>query len=205
MDRGARRLVTVVFLIAFIHVHLPAEVYLGVRKGLNLSTQYGYDRGSLHGIPKCGFVGGIFMTLRLSQRWTLQPEILFSMKGRTDENSDRKESLSMSYLDFPLLLKYSLAGSRVRLSAYTGLQLSVLLSGILKEEGQEETVLVPLEPEDYHAVDMGLLLGAEIAVPVGAHLVSLGVRTTLGFLPVLTEGRPRNLVFALTMGYAFRL
>ena len=85
----------------------------GVRAGISMSQISGDD---LSGFHKLGAYAGGYVQWRFiqSERWALQPELNFNMKGsssylKADKNGNlvgQKYVLSLYYLEVPLLVKF---------------------------------------------------------------------------------------------------
>ncbi|MBD2767972.1 PorT family protein [Hymenobacter sp. BT664] len=71
-----------------------------------------------------GFHGGLFVNLPISAAFSIQPEVLYSMKGsQTDKDGDAK--IRLNYIDIPVMLQYNTH----RLFFEAGPQLGILTSG----------------------------------------------------------------------------
>jgi hypothetical protein len=106
------------------------KVRFGIQAGVVLANMNSVDYksggywGNWDVSPKFGFTGGVSLDIRLSKLLSLQPELLFTMKGcfregYTDledpssgavviQDAYNEESLNMSYLEMPLLLIFNI-------------------------------------------------------------------------------------------------
>ncbi|MCX6640408.1 MAG: outer membrane beta-barrel protein [bacterium] len=114
------------------------KVRFGIEGGLNLSNIYGSDAG-LDGLKgKMGLLAGAFITFNLSNRFAIQPEILWTAKGFRQEYSYLDSSINatinvkykwmLSYLEMPVYLKFSFPlGSSADYTLMIGPTVSCLL------------------------------------------------------------------------------
>ena len=104
------------------------DIKFGAKAGLNLSTIVGDDIDNAD--MKAGLYFGGFMNVSLNDRLSFQPELLYSVQGAKDEYKEEdfsyEETMKLSYLNIPLLLKMSLGASN-RVHIYAGPQLGFLL------------------------------------------------------------------------------
>lgn len=103
-----------------------AQIKWGVKAGINISNVKG-DDSSMD--SRVGPLFGGFAVVGINDKISFQPELLYSSEGATDEASNEgmnaEETLTLDYLNIPLLFKYSL-GKGFNLLA--GPQIGILLS-----------------------------------------------------------------------------
>jgi hypothetical protein len=186
----------------------PAEagVQFGIKAGGNMAKPTGADAADIAETlkTKVGFVGGIFIAFNLSNSFTIQTEVLYTMKGATLEETDIDETIEGKlygdYLEIPLLLKLKLGSGGIQpfliAGAYAGFKLSEKITVMGEEIPLEEALL---KNNDYGAIfGGGLNLG---------HSFHVDVRYSLG-LAKIAEGdieNPdvKNGVWSATVGFAF--
>lgn len=111
-----------------------AQFHLGAKAGTNIIK---IDGKSFKDEFKFGYSLGGFMEIRLSNKFVLQPEVLFNQSSTTLDssfkniyqgvfNATAQSKVKLNYLSIPLLLNYKLIGSFLSLQA--GPQFSVLMS-----------------------------------------------------------------------------
>ncbi len=81
----------------------------GLKGGVNVTTMYG---DQVHGpAARAGFTGGLFLNYRFTPNWSIQPEVLFSIKGADLDQGVIGETGSadyeLGYLEIPVLAKYT--------------------------------------------------------------------------------------------------
>ena len=108
----------------------------GIRIGFTATQMSGDD---LSGFHKLGACAGGFVNWRFAQneRWAIQPEINFIMKGSSvflrankDGNIGQKYVLSLGYVEVPVLVKFNIVKG---LELELGPALDVLLYGIERD------------------------------------------------------------------------
>lgn len=106
-----KKLISVVFTAALFLVIVmnsnAQDRHFGIKGGVTayqLSSEFG--EASATSDPKTGFAAGIFGEFPINKVLSIQPEVIFVQKGGEDsEGSNVTSSLTLSYVDVPLLLK----------------------------------------------------------------------------------------------------
>lgn len=134
-------------------------VYFGVKGGVNFSNISGdgfsrdnFDKGSN---ARTAYHLGLVAEVPLSERFSIQPEILYSAQGfdivQIDDNQDVE--FRLDYITVPVLAKvYLIKG----LSLSAGPQFGFLVESEIKSENMERE----LDSENFNNFDMSLGLGA---------------------------------------------
>lgn len=204
-----KKLSAVLVVLAFVGLlALPKPAVAGVQFGLkvggNMAKPTGADLSDLDATikNKVGFVGGIFIAFNLSNSFTLQTEVLYTMKGATmtdtvDPSIEGK--LYGDYVEVPLVLKIKLLNLGVQpyieAGAYAGFKLSEKMTVMGTEVPTTEAIL---KNNDY-----GAIVGA------GLHLgrnVHIGVRYSMGLAKIIddiTNPDVKNGVWSAAIGFAF--
>lgn len=171
----------------------------GVKGGLNISNFTGYqeDVKSL-----AGFHIGGFAEIKVSKKFAIQPEFLFSTQGTTIEGYDGNSNanVKVNYLNIPILAKYYITDT---FSVEAGPQIGFLLSA--KSRGEDVNDL-------FKSTDYGLNLG------IGYDFTenfAVGLRYTIGLsdiadvpddsqdYPFVYNASFKNSNFALSLAYKF--
>lgn len=167
----------------------------GAKVGLNISTFTGdsftgFDtRASFH-------IGGL-IEVPISEKFSVQPELLYSEKGSDFFNLETR----LSYLDIPVMAKYHIIKG---LSAELGPVASILLNAEQETSGKVDDV------SDFtKTFDIGIGGGVTYAFPMG---VFFSLRFTKGLMEIsqpeksdLTDSvlNVENNVFQISAGYLF--
>lgn len=139
------------------------EVKFGAKVGLNLSNIRGdYPTGIDEHNSKIGFHIGGFAEYEINDKFTLQPELLFSTQGNTYGYKDyygggsyyegADYNLKLNYLNLPIVLKYNIIE---KLSIDFGLQIGYLMSAKTKIDVTEDSTA----PSQNYSVEIDNIKG----------------------------------------------
>jgi len=131
----------------------------GIKTGLNIATLTGnYAEGSN---PRIGFVYGCFVKYELNNRFSLQPEVLFTMKGAKFEYSGIKATNELNYIEIPVLVKLHIPlERRLNSNVFIGPALSIKITATCERESDDE--VHERDIDNIPATDFGLVSGAEV-------------------------------------------
>jgi hypothetical protein len=177
----------VVILIAFSSNLHAQGVGLGIRVGANFANQ-SISNASTESIT--GFHGGAYLVLAFSEKWAIQPELLFSSQG--SEVPDINEVKELDYFSIPVLLRYKPASF---LSIEAGPQISSLLSAVNKSGDSIK--------DEFKNSDFGLALGTTVHLPLG---LNAGLRYVWGFTNIddlQADQEVKNKMFQIYVGWTF--
>lgn len=183
----------------------------GIKGGLN-SSNFSGDTEGMDFKPRVGFNIGAFATIKLSEKVTLQPEILYSTQGAKAENVTADVNgvnytadidFNLSYINVPVMFKYYVAD---KFNLEAGPQIGFLTSAetSTKVDGFNQTV--DQDAKDFfESVDFGFNVGAGYDF---TDKIFAGIRYNIGLSNVLKtqEGdnsESQNSVFSLSLGYKF--
>ena len=168
-----------------------AGIKFGLKGGANIANVNGNWNDALGDWKSTvGFCGGIFLELNFGRILTIQPEVLYTMKG-----ADTGEGkLKFDYLEIPVLLKLRIPTGSIHPFVFAGpafgFNLKALINGVEISE---------MPPAEYGAViGGGLQLGRSI---------HLDVRYTMGLakleIPDIDTIDLKNGVLSATLGLTF--
>jgi opacity protein-like surface antigen len=137
------------------------EIKFGSKVGLNLSNLRGdYPTGIDEHNSKIGFHIGGFAEYEINDKFTLQPELLFSTQGNTYGYKDyygggsyydgADYNLKLNYINLPIILKYKIIE---KLSIDFGPQISYLMSAKTKINVTEDS----RDPSQNYSVEIDML------------------------------------------------
>lgn len=195
-----------VFLFAFANAQ---EVKCGIKVGGNLSNFSGYtDDVNLK--PRIGLTIGGFVAVKLSEKLSVQPEILYSEQGSKVDNFliDVDGSLynvdlnfNLAYINLPVMFKYY---ATEKFSIEAGPQIGFLTSakGILKLEGFNHSAEEDMKML-FKSIDFGLDMGLTYDL---AENISVGARYNLGVANIAKTvngdtTKLHNSIFSLSAAY----
>ena len=172
------------------------QTRFGIKGGLNLTSFAGgnyYDAKSL-----VGFQVGGFAEIKVIERLSIQPEVLFSTQGaKFDGGSFGDFDDKLNYINIPVLAKFYITK---QFTVEGGPQLGFLVSA--KSDGHDSK-------DNFKSVDTGFNFGAGYNF---TDNVSVNLRYTVGLSNIADYDTddideyfdsPKNSVLALTLGYKF--
>ncbi len=206
-----RKTFSALLMLAWVSVIGPvaarAEVTgFGVKAGVAMSNIFGrdvYDQKF-----RAGFSYGVFMTYGFGRAFAVQPELLFVMKGSKYINGTGadayRETMSLEYVELPILAKLYLPLSRAfKVHVFAGpapaLNIRARVNAKFAGESQEETL------DNIKGVDISLVGGAGIEIPVGRGRITFDARYTAGLTTLSKEPYDdiRNGAVSFLFGYMF--
>lgn len=161
----------------------------GVKGGLNVaSVSNNDDAKSLIGFHIGGF--GEFM---LSEKFAIQPEILFSTQGAKIDNSFGKYDVNLNYINIPVMAKFYVTPA---VSVEAGPQIGFLMTS--EYNGVDEK-------DNTNSTDFGIGFG--VAYNLTDNMF-LGARYTIGLSDIEKDPDPgqdttQNGVLQVSFGYKF--
>ncbi len=169
-----KRLVIALALVALMSGSVFAEgMTLGFKGGLNLANWTGDDIDE-NKIKLC-FGGGVFMNYQMTESVSLQPELLFMMKG-TKADIDEDAGYKMTYIDIPVLAKFSVPMEGAFAPCFfAGPYIGLLMSADMYYEDEEESI-----KDDLKSTDFGLMFGGGFDYDMGEGYLTFDVRYALG-------------------------
>lgn len=188
------------------------DVTFGAKLGLNVSSITGdvTDSKSLIGAQFGGFA-----EIKISDKFAVQPELLFSMQGAKSEYSDsdidysysEESKTKLNYLNVPILAKYYVAE---KFALLAGPQFGILMSA--KEEyefsenldGVTDSGSESIDAKEfYKSLALSFNLGASYSITENFFV---DAKYNLGLSNVLKDAdgvSQKNSVFQLSVGYKF--
>ena len=184
-----------IFVCTGINAQLWYEV--GIRAGANVSTQYtsGADT-NVETNWKPGVHIGIFGSVFYTEKFAIQLEFLYSQKGSVRSDPYYSGDEIVSYIDVPLTARFQ---AWDLLNIHAGPQFSFLTRAWRMPEDESAYSV----SEYYDKVDVGLLVGAELNLPIK---LNIALRYIEGMI-VTSDSRYypdpwKNRVFQLSLSYA---
>lgn len=168
------------------------DMKFGAKAGLNLATLSGYEGAKL----KFGYVVGGFAEFKVSDKFAIQPELLYSVQGASTSQSESFGSVTvsiesnqaLSYLNIPVMGKYFVTDA---FSLDFGPQVGILLSSVNKADITSNTpALVPSTSSEDTKTDKLSTVDFSFNVGAGYDVIenlTVGVRYGLGLTKVNKE------------------
>jgi hypothetical protein len=190
-------MVVMVFTFGFVNAQEKADMAFGVKGGLNISTITNADVDGVNTKSLVGFHVGFFGEFMISNKFAIQPEVLYSAQGTELEFEGISGDLKLDYITIPVMAKYYVADA---FSLELGPQIGFLVSAKAKSDGESEDVKDELKSTD---VSLNFGLGYDIT-----QNFMIGARYSLGLTRLQDELIPgedesKNSVFQISVGYKF--
>ena len=171
------------------------EVKFGAKAGLNLASITGDETDGIE--SRTAFHVGAVAEISVSDKFSVQPELLYSAQGAKDSFEGIDVDAKIDYLNLPIMAKYYVAEG---FSLELGPQVGFLLSA--KAEGGGESIDFKDETK---GIDFGANFGVGYKLESG---LNFGARYNLG-LSNINDGegsddfKNQNSVIQLSVGYFF--
>ena len=169
------------------------NVRFGLKGGPSYTTVVGQHVAGA--ASKWGFHGGVLVNIKLSDRFSLQPEVLYSQKGT--KGADDSNRINLNYVDLPVLLR--VATGLGGLFIEVGPQLGYLAESNASVGSRTPLARVTADfAGSYPPFDLGYATGVGYQLSNG---LGLGLRYNGGFTHVLkgamADDTARNSAFQL--------
>lgn len=171
------------------------EVKFGVKGGINFADFGGDDIGD--NSSKIGFLVGGFAEIKLSEKFAIQPELLFSTQGTKFKTDGDDLKFNLSYINLPVMAKFYVVD---KFSLEAGPQIGFLVGAKAKAGDEDEDI-----KDSFKSIDFGVNFGAGYDF---TENLSAGVRYNLGLANILDtedgdDSEIKNSVFSIAVGYKF--
>lgn len=166
----------------------------GIRAGVNIANvRWKIGGVGGHERPILAMNGGVYYSRLLSQRFSIQPELMYSNTGAIFTN----KKILFNYLNVPVLLKFHPGKSDF--SFFAGPQCGFLVKAKERRNiGREETTVT----DDFAKTNFSLVLGIE----AGLSRVNLGARYDFGISDVSDSWQVETLrTRTLSFNLGFRI
>lgn len=165
----------------------------GIKGGLNLTNLYVADVSTEH--MKAGFNAGVFAKLPVTRGFSIQPELLYSLKGAKEDYNNFVQGsgeyrFNLGYMELPLLAVVNIAPN---FNIHAGGYAAYLVNANIKNVNDQGTVVGAneLSTGDFNRWDFGLAGGAGFDI----QNFTIGARYNYGLSHI---GKNDNLTGALT-------
>ncbi|MBN2184753.1 MAG: PorT family protein [Candidatus Krumholzibacteriota bacterium] len=196
-----KRLVIALALVALMSSSVFAEgMTLGFKGGLNLANLSGDD---IEGMKmKLCFGGGVFLNYQITESISLQPELLFVMKGAKVDEDEVDAGFKASYIDIPVLAKFSVPMEGAFAPCFfAGPYIGFNMSAKMYFEDEEIDF-----KDSVKSTDFGLVFGGGFDYDMGEGYLSFDARYALGLTTLDDsdlEEDVKNTGIMFMVGYGF--
>lgn len=190
------------------------KVNVGLKAGLNISS-LSFDESELNSSSKAGFTAGLMVEIPMTEKFSLQPELLYSQQGTKTSffdgdvtNSSYKGTIELNYLNIPLMLKYYVIKG---FSVQAGPQLGILLKA---DHKYQDNFLGYKNYGSFNLFDHSSGVDTSVNLGLGYQFkdkIYTDLRYNLSYSNVFKNGDTdyfinkdmKNRVFQITIGYFF--
>ena len=201
-------LCAVIAVFAFINLNAQ-EVKFGAKAGLNLATIAGDETDDLD--SRTSFHFGAVAEIMISEKFSVQPELLYSAQGAKstfeDEFEKEEATVKLDYINIPIMAKYYVAEG---FSIEAGPQIGFLMNAEVefdytdKEDPEFSESGTQDLKDEIKGIDFGFNLGLGYKMESG---LNFGARYNLGLSDlwdVDNEGvKNQNSVIQVSVGFFF--
>jgi len=145
--------------------------YWGVKGGLNLS-----DVTNSGGSMKPSIYVGAFGEYQFTDKWAIQPELVYSRQGFNFKDGEGTDKYRMNYLNVPIMGKWYAIPQK--LSIELGPQIGFALKYAIKDKEDGETRTRKVDNNFYDAVDIGIGVGLSYYL---TYNIGVSARYNFGF------------------------
>lgn len=166
------------------------DVKFGAKAGLNVAT-FGGDAEEVS--SKVGFQVGGFAEIKVSDKFAVQPELLFNSIGTKVKGAD--VSLSLNYISIPVMAKYFVTE---QFSLEAGPQAGILATANANAAGASVDV-----KESFNSLDFGLNAGVGYDI---TENINASARYSFGLANIAKDSpnyKATNNVISIALGYKF--
>ncbi len=187
------------------------KVEFGAKAGINLAKLTDFEEANPSN--RVGFLGGVFAEIKLTEKFSIQPEILYSeegVKGKLNDleivqissSIDANFTLKLSYIRIPVLAKFY-ASEAFYFEA--GPQIGFLTSSKMKVKTNFNSAEGTQDLKDtFKSVDYNMAVGLGYNF---TKKISLTGRYNFGLTNIAKESeddsKTKNSVFSFAVGYKF--
>ncbi len=196
-----RLIVTLALVTLLSSTVLAGGLTLGFKSGLNLANVTGDDVEDNE--MKLCFGGGVFINFPMCGLISLQPELLFMMKGMEFE-SFNDAGVRMSYVDIPILAKFTIPTiGALSPNLFAGPYVGFNTSAEVYVGDSENDI-----KDQVKSTEFGLVLGGGLDYSIGVGELTFDARYALGlssFDDTADEDDVRNTGIMFMVGYGLSL
>jgi len=186
------------------------KAQFGIKGGMNVANQSFSGDGAPSPSSLIGFHIGGFVDIKISDKFSIQPELLYSTQGSkfnmvvSDGNTEynTENTVKLAYINIPVMFKYY---ATEKFSLEAGPQIGFLTNSEIEVNVLGQSVTQDAK-ELFESIDFGLNLGAGYDITKN---ISAGIRYNFGLVNVAkTEAGSndsiKNSVFSISVGYKFK-
>ncbi|WNW01172.1 porin family protein [Tenacibaculum sp. HL-MS23] len=173
----------------------------GIKGGLNLSNLTNFDKSFEDEVEsesiRTSFHIGIYNEIKVTDRFSIQPEVVYSSQGVNNEANGIDGKVQLDYINIPVMLKFYLADSFY-------LEAGPQIGFLVNDEIEVGAINFSDNEDVFNKVDYSLDLGLGFKI---SENVSLNARYGFGLNGVFDssdnyeDNNPKNSVFAASIAF----
>lgn len=177
-----------IFMVVIIFSIVPsifAQVQLGVIGGINIAD----FKADVDITSRLLWGAGAVLDYNLGNNFSIRTEPMYLKKGGIQEQNDKNPKLNIdqSFLEIPILLKYSL-GEETKYYFLAGPSMGILLTSDL--EAYINTYTFTADMSDLtEKLDIGICLGTGISFPINKYKLFFELKYTHGLTNLAKDGK----------------
>lgn len=158
---------------------VSAQFSIGAKGGVSINSLRDPNDFKMSTGSSVAFHGGLFSNFRLSDTWSITPELLYSVRGFKVEGG----SVNLRYIEVPVVVSYAPIKA---LAIEVGPDFAWLAGGRNRSDGKSSKINMDL----YKRFDFGVIAGLRCPI---TEKISVAARYYLGLTPMFTvETRDMN-------------
>jgi hypothetical protein len=165
------------------------DIWFGAKGGVNFASLNGDDTDDLDG--RTSFHVGAVANIGISELFAIQPEIIYSAQGFSDDTAGVDITGQLDYINVPIFADFTIAEG---FSLQGGPQFGFNISSELDSDDGSADI------DDVESFDLGAGIGAQYKLPMG---IFFQARYVIGFSDIIDEVDAKNSVLSVSLGYAF--
>ncbi|MEJ8757080.1 porin family protein [Pontibacter sp. H259] len=220
MTMKMKSIVLLLFCVTCAFTATAQTLTIGPRIGVNLGRQiYDEDDSDLADFwneevqMATGLQAGLVTNVKFSDLFSVQPELLYTVKGYKFESNDRIVTGRYDYLDVPVLAKISIGNGPLQGFVTLGPTFSYWMGGENQFETDNGDFTEDINFDDENdgvenQFEAGASLGLGLAYNTGVGALNLDLRYGAGLSSVYDsddDAKLRNESFGITLAYLFGL
>lgn len=210
----------VLFMLGWSYSAMAQTLTIGPRLGVNFGRQIVTgDDSDISEVwndkveAASGIQAGLVANFKLSEIISVQPELLYTLKGYKFQVDTETNTGKYDYFDLPVLAKISIGNGPVQGFVTAGPVFSYWMGGEdhTEDAGDEFSRAIDFEDDNdgvENRFEAGASLGVGLAYNTGAGALNLDLRYGTGFTSVYKfddDSKLRNEGFSITLAYLFGL
>lgn len=169
-------------------------ISFGAKGGLNLASVNGDGAEEVNGRTTF-HIGGV-VNIEISELFAVQPEVIYSSQGFTQDFSDFEggmveSTVKLDYLNIPVLADITVVEG---LSIQGGPQFGININSEVEVDGESADI------DDVETVDVAAAIGAQFELPIGLFFQA---RYVAGLTEIVKDGDIKNSNISVSVGWFF--